>query len=252
MRIWVTRPVEDAQSFAEALSKLGHTPLIAPLFSRTTILDETLARQLEAYNPTHTIVTSRNALRSASDNSALSAIIGTQMIAVGPGTADLARQLGFAQVRHGPGRASDIMRLITPHQHNSGRAGTPRYLVLRGEDVTFDIATALTDSGCDVMEATTYRMEPEPNLPDQIGAAIADGALDAVTLFSPRAAERYVALVKGSALERQASQLTHYCLSDRISYALAPLEPPCFAVACQPNVQEMLALIGGPAAHSVH
>ncbi|MEO1694834.1 MAG: uroporphyrinogen-III synthase, partial [Pseudomonadota bacterium] len=194
------------------------------------------------------IVTSRNALRALADAGLCTRFHTVPVLTVGPGTAAMARALGFRSVETGAGSATDIVSRVT--STDPGRDG--RYVFLRGQHVTVDVGAELAGRGYNATSVTLYDMQHDTAAPSFLQKALTDGALDAVALFSPNAAQRYVHLVTANGLEIAAQKLVHYVLSDRIAAELSPLQPDRIAVAARPNAEAMLALIGGPSAHSVH
>ncbi|MEM1306525.1 MAG: uroporphyrinogen-III synthase [Pseudomonadota bacterium] len=248
MRIWVTRPRDDAAAFADALKAQGHEAVVAPLFAPRSLVDTVTSDQLTAAAPTRIIVTSRNALRALADAGLCTRLRNVPVLAVGPGTAAMARTLGFQSVETGVGTATDLISHVTYADPNQNG----RYLFLRGQHVTVDVGAELAACGYTATSVTLYDMQPDAAAPSFLLKALTDNALDAVALFSPNAAQRYVHLVAANGLEIAGQKLVHYVLSDRIAAELAPLQPDRIAVAAQPNAEAMLALIGGRSAHSVH
>ncbi len=139
MHVLITRPEPDAAALRAQLEALGHEVTVEPLLKieqlpiAATALDGMAA----------VIVTSRNGLRALAESAAIEVARELPLIAVGPGTAQLAREIGFAHVIEGPGTASDLVPLIV--ETSSSLPGTLAHV--RGEDVAFDLHGALGGSG---------------------------------------------------------------------------------------------------------
>ena len=99
MHVLITRPEPDAAALRAQLEALGHQVTVEPLLKiehlpiASDVLDGIAGL----------IVTSRNGLRALAASAAFNAARELPLIAVGPGTAQLARELGFAHVVEGSG-----------------------------------------------------------------------------------------------------------------------------------------------------
>jgi len=115
MRLIITRPAEDAARMADELRRLGHEPDIHPLLDIACLTVPAPA----LHGVAALIATSRNALRSLAASEALAAARRLPVFCVGEATAAAARQLGFADIRTGPGTAKDLVPLIRRGQRRS-------------------------------------------------------------------------------------------------------------------------------------
>ena len=111
MRLLVTRPEEDAVAFKAHLVALGHQVTIEPLLTISTAD----ADPIELEGAPAIIATSRNGLRALAGSEQLDAAKLLPLFAVGPGTAAVARSLGFTAIVEGPSRSYDV-----PHFVGSG------------------------------------------------------------------------------------------------------------------------------------
>lgn len=258
MRLWVTRPEPDGSEFARALGDLGHETIVEPLLQAEAVPfdDAGLVRVIGASDAI--IATSRNAIRALDGSRAGAALSDALIVAVGPGTTEAAAACGAGDVLNVDGRVEDVVAQlpgVLPSVFGvRGGSGAPQVVYLRGADVTVDLIGALQRVAPDwqLREEVVYRMSqtsaPSPFLRDRL----ARQEIDAVTLFSSRTADAYVAALARESLVGAMRPKMHYCLSDRIAERLAVLALRRIAVATRPNVQEMLELIGGPAAQSMH
>ena len=169
MRILVTRPEPGASATAVRLAALGHDTLVAPLLTV-----EPVAWDLPSERPDAVVMTSANAARHGGD--ALTVLTGFRLYAVGAATAAAAQAAGFIDVTTGEGDAQAVLALAASH-------GVTRALHLAGEDrIDSDVPPGLT---LDV--ATVYRAVAVA-LSEGAAAALAEGQIDLVLLFSPRTA----------------------------------------------------------------
>ncbi len=238
MRILVTRPEPDAAEQAAKLSALGHEPVLAPL-----LRIEFLAPNINLAGAGAIVVTSRNALRALASRPALEAALRLPLFAVGEATASAATELGFTNVRRGPGTGAELAEMIAEDFDAGGGA----ILHLSGETLAFDLQSALAEQGFDMRRSILYRSVPAPDLPPEVLALLQDGELDGVVLMSPRTASTFSALIRRSGAN--AERLICYCLSEAVAQALRPLRTG-IQVARQPNENEVLALIDASRASS--
>jgi len=240
MRVWVTRPLRDATKFAERLSDLGYTCVCAPLFEPNFVrLDDLSPAQFDAV-----VVTSRNGVRALRhlvlDDAAWRDL---PTIVVGPGSAELAADYGQARVIEGAGTAKALAQNVPTELQ--------RLVYLRAAEVSIDLAAHLAARGHTVISRVAYRMAPTGQPDASLSSGLARGEFGAVTLFSPGAAALYAHKLTQRGLRHCSSSLKHYCFSHRVSDQLSRLQLGELYIATQPNLEEMLALIAGPAAQSV-
>ena len=97
MHVLITRPEPDAAALRAQLEALGHQVTVEPLLKieHLPIASDVLA------GIAGLIVTSRNGLRALAASAAINAARELPLIAVGPGTAQLARELGLSAHRRG-------------------------------------------------------------------------------------------------------------------------------------------------------
>lgn len=242
MQVVITRPVQDAEPLKTRIEELGCRVMLAPLM-------ETAAAEIPAdalAGASALIATSRNALAAVAASPCLQAATGLPLYVVGPGTAAAARQIGFAHVIEGEGRAEDLVPLLA----RAGAAGE-QLIYLRGEVLAFDLEAALAESGVNIVPVLAYRTVAAETLPTDVIKALQTGGIDAVTLMSPRTARIWSRLVAALSPSVQLSGVTYLCLSERVGEALGPMaKADKVFVSSQPNIEEMLALVKRLAASS--
>lgn len=242
MHVLVTRPVQDAEPLKTRIEELGCRVTLAPLIE--TVTNDIPADSLNGASAI--VATSRNALAALAASPAKVAAIRLPLYVVGPGTAAMARKMGFAQVLEGAGRAEDLVPILTA-------AGTAqsRLIYLRGDVLAFDLEAALVDNDVNVLSVPAYRSVETQTLPGDVIKALKTGSIDAISLMSPRTARIWVRLVEALAPSVQLSDATYLCLSERVAEALGQtITPDKVLVASRPNLEEMLALIKRLAASS--
>lgn len=235
MRILVTRPAPDGAKQAEALRARGHEPVLAPLLD---IKFEQPRLDLDGVQAL--IVTSRNALRALATHPQSKQLTPLPLFAVGEATAAAARDLGFAQVTTGPGKAAGLAERLRAELDPANGA----LLHLAGEDLAFDLASALPIF--ELRQPVLYRAVPAAALPEEALRALKAGKVDAAILMSPRTAEIFGSLLrKEDAMEL--GSLICYCLSEAVAEAASPLGSRR-RVAPTPQEEDILALIDSDAA----
>jgi uroporphyrinogen-III synthase len=242
MRVLVTRPMADAAELAAQLSALGHVVTIEPMLRIVSLpVDANDFTGAQAV-----IATSRNGLRALAASEAIEIARTLPIFSVGPGTTELAREVGFRNVIEGAGSGRDLVAPITRHCD----AAEGPLVHVAGEKLAFDLAAALTEHGITVRTVTAYRAEPTATLSAETTGAIATGGLDAVILMSPRTAEIFARLVDAAGVAEAARRLTCICLSQAVAARLAGLVPVRSEIAEQPNSAALLATLGRVATHS--
>lgn len=233
MHILVTRPEDDAAATKTQLEALGHHVSLAPLLKVELLADSIRLTGAEAL-----IATSRNALRALARSSVAADANALPIAVVGKASAALAQELGFRDVISGEGGARDLLPLIV------SRLSGMDVLYLTGEDVAFDLGSALQTRGARVRRQIVYRTQAADALPASVVVDIAGGKLDAVLSMSPLSASLFARLALAHGVAKQAADLVHVCLSPAVAEALCPLAPRQVLIAAKPSTEEVLALVG--------
>jgi uroporphyrinogen-III synthase len=236
MRILVTRPREDAQTFTHMLRARGHVAVIAPIMEVRTHEGPPLA--LDGVQAV--LATSANGIRALAVRTTRRDVT---VYAVGPQTAEAAARAGFETVHNAQGDAAALVEFVAHHADPAGG----KLLHAAGEETAGRLAQALQGRGFSVESKVLYGAHPVAQLPDAAGKALRDGTVDGVLLFSPRSAKSFAALVGAAGLASSCANLTAYCISAATAAALAPLTFGRVAVAGAPNQDAILGLIPPPA-----
>jgi uroporphyrinogen-III synthase len=226
MRIVVTRPQADGKRTATVLEALGHEVLVAPLM-RIEPVAVALAGTWSAI-----VITSANAPQAA----AAPELKSLPVFAVGPRTAEAARQAGFAVVSAANGNTKDLVRLIAAR---SAGAKAP-LLYLAGEDRAGDLVAELATQGIRAQMKIVYRAVAEP-FPTVLAAALDAGDVDVVLHFSRRSAELFIQGAKASGVAGPAEDVRHLCLSAQVAEPLAGASR--IAIAPRPEETALIALL---------
>ena len=234
MRLWVTRAEPDASRQAADLARLGHEPVVEPLLAIAFEDDADLPLD----DAQALIATSRNGLRALARRPELGAARKLPIYVVGPGSAALARELGFTSVHEGPGTGDGLVDIV------AGGCAADRgpLLHLAGAALASDLKGGLEAKGLSLTQPVLYRAAAASGLSAGLRRALIDGRLDGVILMSPRTAKVYITLVGEGGLSDAARDLHHYCLSEAVAERLTKFGSKRISVAGRPREQDLLAL----------
>lgn len=237
MHLLLTRPLPDSQATAEKLHGLGHTALIEPLLT----LEWLDCGPLEVDGVQAILLTSSNGARALARQS-LSRDM--PVYAVGKATAAEAAEAGFGNVRSADGDVYALARLVSMQCSADGGD----LLHLSGEDTAGELAAPLARAGFGVRRAVLYRATAARALSGPAEAALRDGELDGVMLFSPRTAATFLALIKREDLDGVCADLDLYALSHAVSQAVSDLIFRDRHIARYPAQADLLSLLA-PGGH---
>ena len=224
MRVLVTRPQLDALETADLLKMRGHQAIVAPLL-RVNFHD---GPQVDLSDVQAILATSANGVRALSRRLARRDV---PVFAVGPQTAQAARDAGFDLVKNADGDAKALASAVSdwavPEQGALVHAsGSQRDGVL---------AKALSAARFRIRTEILYDVTEVDALPEVAHHALREDALDAVLLYSPRSAGIFVELVARAGLGGVASGLIGACISPAAASKLARLNMREIRVAKRPN-----------------
>lgn len=255
MHILVTRPAADADTLKRPLEAMGHRVSLAPMIEISFADPD----PLNLTNCAAIIATSRNGLKALEQRRETlpPEIWQLRLFAVGPGTAALARRLGFKDVIEGPGSAAELVPVIAKAVDPAAGA----LVHLSGDHAAFDILAALTPLGYGLRQPVVYRTVAATSCSPAVEKDFAHGRIDAVILMSPKSAQTFVSLVTSRGLGDAARNVRYLCLSDAVARQLvapqhlaphlgAPQlgdwQPLHVKVALKPNLDEILVLLSRP------
>lgn len=239
LTVLVTRPEPGATATATALAAEGHTPILSPC-----LRIETVPLSLRRLPDAIAITSSQAlpALAAAADEAAR----GVPVFAVGDATAARARDAGFADVTSAAGTAKDLAALIaarmTPGSHVLLAVGARRSL---------DLARHLRGAGLVVIRRIAYRTDPAESLSGPALAALREGSIDRILLFSPASAASFARLIERAGLVTTLAGTVIVAISDAAAKPLATLRtllpreetPWEIRTATHPDQDHMLAMM---------
>lgn len=235
MHILVTRPEPEAAAFAAQIEALGHKATIEPL-----LRIEILPVPAEAlHGAAGLVATSRNGVRALAESAGPGAVRRLPLFAVGPGTASLARELGFENVIAGTGSAADLVPALV----EAARARPGTLVHIRGEDVAFDLKGALASHGIKVLDPVGYRSLAAEALSPNARSLLAGGEIDAVILMSPRTGSIFTHLAIAAGLREAVQKLVLLCLSPAVAATVEPLGAARVVVAESPSASAMMGAV---------
>tara|TARA_R110002124_G_scaffold109676_7_gene262806 strand:- start:444 stop:1187 length:744 start_codon:yes stop_codon:yes gene_type:complete len=233
-RMLVTRPEPDAQSTLARLQALDIEGVTAPLMERIT-LDVSLP---PADGFAAVVLTSANAVRTLVDRNVVEQYAHLPVLAVGDRTARDAEAAGFARVSSAAGAFADLVNAIGL----SGLKGPLFYPT--GKHQSADLAKAVAPMGVMVATAKVYDMVAITALPAHVLAALGDGGIDAVLVYSRRTAEVFAQLAQS--LDRaQRQALGMLCISEAVAEPLLETHFNRISLADRPDEEAMMAMALG-------
>lgn len=118
-----------------------------------------------------------------------------------------------------------------------------RYLYLRGEDVSFDLASHLQAEGFYVDEVIVYKAKASKILTDSLIKTVQSGELSALTFFSTRTAQIFMKLSQENDLFQYMKNIKVLSISNGVlNYAYSEFFDDV-RVASKPSAQGMMDLI---------
>ena len=234
MRVLVTRPREDAAGLVAALAARGHAAVLEPLLTIAP-------RDPVDWPPGHEraqalLVTSANGVRAFAR---LDPRRDLPVYAVGDASAAAARALGFAEVVSAAGDVDDLAALVRRRlDPAAGPLLHPAAAALAG-----DLQGALAAAGFEVLRAVLYEARPAEALSAESTRALNEGAIDAVTLFSPRTAASFASLIAAAGLEPACRRVAALCLSEAVAAALSGIAWRRVVVAERPDQVALLTAL---------
>jgi uroporphyrinogen-III synthase len=157
-------------------------------------------------------VTSKNGPRAMLNNSRLEGVRQKPLFAVGEGTAQVAREVGFMNVWAAEGNVHSLAELILTQ-----RPRQQTILHLAGEKLAGNLATDLQCHNIKLLQPVFYRANAAEKFSATTVKAIRNGKLAAVVLMSPRTAKIFCQLVIRHGLVAYVDNLTAICISRSVA-----------------------------------
>lgn len=233
LRVLVTRPEPGASRTARRLQDMGFQPVVLPL-------TETVALPADAGlipgDAVAVAVTSANAVRHASKE-VIAALATLPCHAVGARTAEAARKMGFSSVVEGSGDAEALAADLAAAFHGK----TIVYLCGRVRFPVFEQRLEAAEVQVRIVE--TYDTLPLRHSDETILALLSAQPVDAVLLYSAKAAAAMQMLTKRAALQRTFEKTRFFALSARIAAAFDDGAGKAIGIAEEPDEEALLALL---------
>lgn len=235
MRLLVTRPIADSERLAAKLRALGHDPIVAPVM--TVHLFAGPPPDLAGVQAI--LATSANGIRALAIRTTMRNV---PIFAVGPQTAETARDAGFAEIVSADGDAAALAETVAARLDPVNG----KLFHAAGAETAGRLRQRLEARGFTFVSEILYEAPPVDALPPEAADALRTDTLDGVLLFSPRSARTFATLVTEAGLAAHCGRLDAYCISAAAAEALAPVAFARVAVAGAPNETAMLGLIPAP------
>jgi uroporphyrinogen-III synthase len=239
MRLIVTRPEPDATRTAKALIRLGHHAILSPMLDIRPVHP----RALPAGDFQAVLVTSANAVRMLAGHTDRQRLAGVTLLAVGDRTALEAKRAGFS-ARSAGGAVNDLVALA---QESCDPARGP-LLHVAGEATAGDLVEKLAARGFEVATAVVYRAEPRARLSGVAAAALREGNVDGVLIYSARSAAAFAAALAADSLSPLLAGVALFCISAACAEPLRDHGWGVIAIATQPDQLSLFAEIERAAA----
>jgi len=211
--IVITRPKGDGESLAEALQERGYRVIHEPLSEIILLHNERQALNNALLDePDAVIVTSRHAVHALA---LLSELRDPYLLCVGDATAQTAESLGFTRIDTAGGNVDSLIDVIV-----QGYDPDSHFLYASGQHVRADIEAALSMQDMEVQRIILYEAMATTQLSDTLVEQLKRRQIDAVTFFSPRAAQIFMSLLAKSQTKEATTGLDAFCLSDAVAEPL--------------------------------
>lgn len=232
MRALVTRPVDDAQSTALALSQRGFDVVIEPMMRILPVPGVSL--DLDGVQGC--LVTSANGVRALALATPRRDL---PLWAVGDATAREGRALGFRQIQSANGDVESLAQLVIAS--TSPQVG--RLIHGAGSDVAGDLSGRLSQAGFQIERVVLYCAQPVESLSVDLKTHIQHGNIDVGLFYSPRTAKIFTGLIAQAGLSSAVRSMVGLALSPAVADALAPLNLSRVAIADSPRQDALFATL---------
>ncbi len=240
MTLLLTRSKEDAAPTLEALESAGHSVAHEPLLTIVSGPDAGAEPDIVLDGVQALLATSANSVRAIRRWDRAKAL---PLLAVGPRTAQTARDLGFARVDEAGGDVEKLAELAAEKLD----AGLGPVLHVAGKVRAGDLKGLLEAQNFTVKRVVLYEAEAAKRFSDEARIALEAGHITGVLFYSPRTAEIFLELVRAAGLDAVLAGLTAYCLSANIADRLQGSNWKAIEIADRPDDAAMLALLPEPA-----
>ena len=232
MTVLITRPEPEATSFANLCRERGLGVIISPLL---TIHD--LDRTVDLTGVGCLAFTSINGVRVFVQNHSERKL---PVFVVGKGSGEVAKALGFENVRMANGDVESLGRLIAA-QHNCENGAA---LHCAGATRAGDLVKLLHEQHINGHREVLYEARPNAALSAAaISALKVQRSIKSVALFSPRSADLFLDVVRKSDLADALAGIRAACLSDAVAARLTYSNWKSVEVAARRDTDAIVELL---------
>lgn len=231
MHALITRPQDDAQPLADALTAKGIDCTIEPLLQIVPIQDTAI--NLDGVQAL--LFTSANGVRAFAGKSDRRDI---GVLAIGEGSAAAARDAGFAHVESAGGDVAALATLAIDRL--DPKAGAVFHAA--GSVLAGDLKGRLDQAGFEVRRMALYESKTAESFSPETRMNLTLGGIDLVLLFSPRTAKTFGQLW-AKAEQPNLGKVTALCLSAAVAREIAELHWQRIEIAERPDQPAMIALV---------
>lgn len=231
----LTRPQRASEKLATQLAALGYQSQIAPVldiqpldtpFPNTTPVDAVM-------------LTSSHALLTLGDRvEEIEQLKTLPCYCVGATTAETARAAGFRNVRASDSDGTALAKIV-----GNEIANNARILHVTARDVSSAALEQLNAQGVHVIEWPVYQANAIVDLAPATIAALQNGQISAVLVFSTRSASALVKLMARYGLSPCCQRLGAIGISEAVLSPLRSLPWQCIVAATTPNEKAVIARV---------
>jgi uroporphyrinogen-III synthase len=240
MRVLIIRPELQARQTAAKLAKLGHDPVVFPLFQPSHDLPHLVDALKSSYSAL--AITSAEAVRCLQAlGPELQPYLARTLFTVGKSTARMAVDVGFTNVIAAAGNGHDLAGLVAGYA--AGEMDGKPILYLAGHRRTGIFEDTLRDNDVDCVTAEIYDMEPILYTLEQQQAKLVTRPVDAVFLFSRENAKAFFNLDVFQQSKEALRKTLFFCLSRAIAEAVPEALRNSAVVSLNPDEDELIDLL---------
>ena len=230
--VLISPPVADAGPLAAVLAARGIAARLEPLL----LIEFSPGPPLALADAQAILATSANGVRALSLRTECRAL---PLFAVGDATAREAREQGFITVESASGDVAALAALVK--RRLDPTQGT--LLHVAGTALAGDLAADLASAGFACRREVLYRARTAEGLSEETAAALREGLIDGVLLYSPRTAATFVHLVRAAGLAAQCVRLHAFCLSAAVAAAVNQIAWKAVVTAAMPTEAALVATV---------
>jgi uroporphyrinogen-III synthase len=232
IRVLITRAAPEAEASAARIVRMGHRPIVSH-----ALITETLPFTFDPDGVQALLFTSAAGVRALGLQKL--GVHDLPALAVGEGTAEAARAIGYKDVRSADGAAVDLIAMAQGLDPNAGAM-----VHVSGEDIATNVVEAIADAGFQARRLIVYRARMASALtPGAVSLLTSHAPGDSVIFHSARGSESFCRLIAAAGLRSQAVQLNALCIGGRSAERAAAFDFKRILVAHAPREAALLALL---------